>query len=63
MEETFECLYVDIPAAVAFALQTPAAENTAGSALKGAIMAIVEAKAADGKKAPKEGRRARGDCD
>ena len=25
VEETFECLYVDIPAAVAFALQTPAA--------------------------------------
>lgn len=58
IEETFQCLYVDIPAAVAFALRNPtvsSGQDSAGSALKGEIMAIVEAKAAEGKKPPKKG--------
>ena len=55
IEETFKCLYVDIPSAVTFALRKPTQENSVGSALKSEIMSIVEAKAAEGKKAPKKG--------
>lgn len=55
IQETLQCQYVDVPVSVSFALKTQMEENSAGGGVKGEIMAIVEAKAAEGKKAPKKG--------
>ena len=40
IQDTFQCQYVDIPAAITFALKTQMEENSAGSMVKGEIMAI-----------------------
>lgn len=55
IQSMFQCQYVDAAAAVSHVLKSSVEENSAGSVVKGEVMAVVEAKVAEGKKAPKKG--------